>query len=94
MKIQPSRTFMLASVGLLVLMLLGVALVAALFVGIYRDGAEYLGAILTTIQVLIPAIAAVSSVGAGSMALRDYGSRGLTSSQNAAVYAARMGPGS
>lgn len=93
MTVQPSRTFILASVGLLALLLLGVALVTALFVGMYQGG-EYVGAILTTIQVLIPAIAVVSAGGAGSMALRDFGSKGLTSSQNAAVYAARMGPGS
>jgi len=86
-KVQFSRTFALAAVGLLGLLLIGAFLLGALVFCLWSvDRADHVAPLLTALQVLVPSIAAVAGCGAGSMALRDYGSGGLTSSQAANVH--------
>jgi hypothetical protein len=80
MTFPPSRTFALSALALLVLGLVLLVLAGATIVQVFR-GAPELGELLTTIQVLAGCLAAVAGSGAGSMALRDFGSKGLTSSQ-------------
>lgn len=83
----PSRTFALSAFASVVIALVLFGLVAVLVIQAVR-GAPELGELLTTIQVLAGSLAAVGGAGAGSMALRDFGSKGLTSSQAPAVVAA------
>ena len=83
---KPSSTYALAAMGLVALVVAGGALLVALFVSMGReDMGTHVGQILTTLQVIVGALAAVSAGGAGAMGLRDFGSRGLTSSQVSAV---------
>lgn len=100
--LKPSRTFALAAFGLLSLALIAVGLFIAL--GAYMAAAsttdveaaanaQAVTALVGALQVVAGCIAAVAGGGAGSMALRDYGSRGLTSSQAPQVLVGRtMGP--
>jgi len=78
--LPPSRTFALSAFGLVVLT--GIAITLLIYLGIQVARKDPLGIAeaLTALQVLAGCIAAVSAGGAGSMAIRDYGSRGLTSS--------------
>lgn len=91
MTFPPSRTFALSALALITLALVLLALVLATLVQVVR-GAPELGELLTTIQVLAGCLAAVSGAGAGSMAIRDFGSKGLTSSQATTVLAATVAP--
>lgn len=86
---QPSRTFALSAVGTLVLSVVLIVLVSMVGVALYTESPD-LGHLLTAVEVAIGAVAATSAGGAGAMAVRDYGSKGLTSSQGAAVTAGRL----
>jgi len=88
---KPSRTFGLAVVGLLSLALLGFGLFAALVWTIgWAEDPLLPGRLITALQVVAGSIATVASAGAGSMAARDWRSRGLTSSQGQQVLASQM----
>lgn len=88
---QPSRTYALAAGGLLALALALLVLLVLLSVSVATGGevADLVGAV----EVTVGSLAAVAAGGAGSMAVRDYGSRGLTSSQGAVVAAAEARAG-
>lgn len=96
---KPSRTFALAAFGLMALCLLAVGLFGVLAWCLAGspfttpDGellfAELPGQIVTALQVVAGCLATVATAGAGSMAARDYASKGLTSSQAHQVLAGR-----
>lgn len=91
---KPSRTFALAAFGLLVLSLVAAGLFGVLgwTLGTEDTPADLAGRLVTALQVVAGAVATVATTGAGSMAARDYASRGLTSSQAHQVLAARSMP--
>jgi len=88
---KPSRTFALAAFGLLVLTLIAVGLAAGLVWALHAEAppADLAGRLVSALQVVAGCVATVATAGAGSMAARDWSSRGLTSSQGYQVLAAR-----
>ena len=94
MKIAPSRTFLLAAVGLMALIAVMGGLFAVLAWALISDLApEGLApGLVQAIQIVAGCITTVAVGGAGSMAARDWSSRGLTSSQRVDVAAARRTP--
>lgn len=84
----PSRTFALAAAALFVLVLAG-AVLAGLSVYSIVYAPEQIGPLSNVWTVWVGSVATVGAGGAGSMALRDYGSRGMTSSAVHAALSAR-----
>lgn len=84
-KLQPSRTFALAASGLLILLVATLVVLGVVVTEVATGSSdpEIMGAVLSTLQVLGACVATVATGGAGSMALRDFGSKGATSSQAA-----------
>lgn len=91
---QPSRTFALAAFGLLALVLMSAGLFIALAWSLTAETIppELPGHLVQALQVVAGCVATVATAGAGSMAARDYASRGLTSSAGATVLASRSIP--
>jgi len=90
--LKPSRTFALAAFGLLTLALVALGLFGILTWFLFHpiEGSPELpGQLVQALQVVAGCLATVATAGAGSMAARDYASRGLTSSQGLEVAASR-----
>jgi len=94
LSLKPSRTFATAAFGLLVLALVALGLFLVLAWALFHPEAfpELPGLLVTALQVVAGCVAAVATAGAGSMAARDWSSKGLTSSQAHQVLAARPPP--
>jgi len=91
MQVKPSRTFGLAAAGLISLSLLGLGLFTLLVWAIgYSESPIFPGQLVGCIQIIAGCIASVATVGAGSMAARDWRSGGLTSSQAHQVLTAKL----
>ena len=73
---RPSRTYTIALVGVTALLLLAAALVLCAWIV-----PAAIGHVAPAIGTIALGVAGVCGAGAGAMGLRDYGSRGLTSSQ-------------
>lgn len=81
-RLQPSRTFTLAALGLALLALAGLALAGATVACLHVvELREHLPRVLEVWLVWVGSVAGLAGAGAGSMALRDSASRGLTTSQ-------------
>lgn len=83
--IKPSRTFTLAATALF---LLGMELVALVLIAYFAP--ESLGALAEPASTLALSISAAGGVGSAAMGLRDFGSKGRTSSQWGAVTRSRV----
>jgi hypothetical protein len=88
-KLEPSRTFTVALAGLVFLAILALGLFGALAWALAENLPRLSGRIVSALQVVAGCIATVATAGAGSMAVRDWSSGGLTSSQAPRVLAAR-----
>lgn len=91
-RLEPSRTFTVALAGLAVLAVVASGLFLALAWGLAAELPELPGQVVDALQVVAGCVATVATAGAGSMAARDWSSRGLTSSQAARVLEARRAP--
>lgn len=81
-RLQPSRTFTLAGLGLALLAIAGLALAGATAACLYvPELREALPRVLEVWPVWVAAVAGLAGAGAGAMSLRDSASRGLTTSQ-------------
>lgn len=91
--LQPSRTFTLATIGLALLAVAGLALAGATGACLYvPELREALPRVLEVWPVWVAAVAGLAGAGAGAMSLRDSASRGLTTSQARAKPGAMEAP--
>ena len=72
---KASRTFALASMGIVALVVIAAALLVALFLAMAKPELSHmLPSVLSTLSVIVGALAATAAGGAGAVGIRHFGS--------------------